>query len=189
MLKITNKKGFKLYLNFKALKLIEEIVNKNNIWKIINLNNKKNDKNFDELFLDYKKIYEKRFRVKYDKSFFNKELKNSLLYLCFKNNKPEGIMRYKILTGNDKYLKLFKLKKAIFLSDLASKTSGKGIGSYLLNFLFKQAKKENLLIITVPWNNKAQKFYEKFNFKSYSIKNKKYPSIIQIYRKKISLKL
>jgi len=127
---------------------------------------------------EYQKIYKKQFKVDLDDKTLKKQLSYSKLYLVLKNGLPEGIIRIKDISKDDKYAKFVsKVKDALFISDMASRNPGSGVGHDVL------IKLKNHNIVTVPWNDLAQRFYEKNNFSCDNIVDKNYPSVV-CYKKK-----
>jgi len=136
--------------------------------------------NMNQYFDQYKKIYEKRFKTKYDQKDMINHLKQSKIYVYVDQGKVLGFIRYKFVTIKDKYLKHIKSKKAIFLSDLAAISSNKGVGSKLMNYLLSVADKLNLPIVTVPWNDKLLQYYTRFGFGAYYFKDSDLPKVILV---------
>jgi len=132
----------------------------------------------DELKSEYQDIYKKKF----NRMLSDKELKNQMkkdhLIIDKVNNKPTSIMRYG-LRKNDSYSKFFKINNYVSLSDLASVK--KGAGAKNMKYLIKKSDDP---IILVPWNDSLIKYYNKFGFKEYHPKDKKYPKTLMIKENK-----
>jgi len=137
--------------------------------------------NLDKYFQDYKKIYEKQFKVKFDKNTLKNQLENSKIYLYVdSNDKLLGFVRVKYINIKDKYLKHIKSKRALFLSDIAVLKKNNGVGTKLMKYIIKLSEKEKIPIITVPWNDKLLQYYTRFGFGAYYFKEPSLPKVILV---------
>jgi len=128
--------------------------------------------NLDKYFDDYRKIYQKRFNIDIYPEVIKDQLKTFKIYIYVKNGRVLGLIRFRYLKSNDKYCKALKVKNAIYITNLAALIQNQGIGSYLLNFVMKLAKRTNSCIILKPLNSNTVKYYQRFNFQKIKIDSK-----------------
>jgi len=116
-------------------------------------------------------------------------INNKTLIVSKNKNNIDGFTRFNIYSKNkaskelDNYLKeipSLRNKNILFIGDTAVNKSNNGIGGNLRKEIESIAKKEKANIITIPWNDKVEKWNIKNGFKIIHSDNKKLPSSVAI---------
>lgn len=103
--------------------------------------------------------------VRYDKSYFEKQMIDNKLFIAKKGNDVVG--GFLLIDDDPNYWSDCDKVKAYYLHHFASKVGEKGIGKIMINFALEEAKKNNkeyLRLDCVFDNEKLNNYYKSLGF-------------------------